>query len=306
MGSEMCIRDRLLGCRVNILGLKDKRALCYLYMSSRSKKAIISTYSLNNLRITPIGFTCRPLVKSDLIGNCFKIKIILKERIEEENVRNWVRALENGKVPNFYGIQRFGIKNPNHIVGKMLVRREFADAAKMVLGRDFKDERRAIEALRKLPITVRRIYVQAYQSYLFNKMLSVILGDYKELPFDDKVRIFEKNYYIHTKRMGGKNKLLIRIPEAQLAGYSFRPKSDVYSKYLMRILEEEGISYKNFFIRGMEEISVEGGFRPVAIPAWHVNYTLKEDELLVKFVLHTGSYATAALRELVSFYIPEV
>jgi len=79
----------------------------------------------------------------------------------------------------------------------------------------------------------------------------------------------------------------------------------VYSMYLMRILEEEGISYKNFFIRGMEEVSIEGGFRPVAIPAWHTNYTLKENELLIRFVLHTGSYATAALRELVSFHISE-
>lgn len=285
--------EKAIGGRVHLLGLKDKRALSYQFISSTKKNVKTNGFKSKNLSLFFIGRTERPLTRSDLMANGFSVLI----RTNEKNLEldKWVDSLQKGKVANFFGIQRFGKKNPNHKVGEQLVRRDFVSAAKLVLNRDFEFEKDAIRALRKIPITVRRLYVQSYQAFLFNLMLSYIIRDLGGLP-SEGIRYFKKCSMLRKRC-----KELVMIPEAQLIGYSFRNKDDIYSKYAEYILEANQLTHKDFYIRGMEEVSAEGTFRPVAIPAWHVTYNIKDDGILFKFVLHTGSYATVALRELFVF-----
>lgn len=285
--------EEIVKGRVHLLGLKDKRALCYQFVSSTKKDIRVCEFRGRKLKLLPIGRTERPLTRNDLLANGFSILV----RTNEKNLEldEWCGSLIGGKVANFFGIQRFGEKNQNHKVGEQLVRRDFISAAKLALSQDFECDEDAIRALRKIPIIVRRLYVQSYQAFLFNLMLSYILKDMGQLP-PDSSRYFKKSPMLREKD-GGE----IIIPEAPLVGYSFRNKGDIYSKYAEHILEEVRLKPKDFYIRGMEEISVEGAFRPAAIPAWHVNYSVEENGILFKFILHPGSYATIALRELFIF-----
>ncbi len=285
--------ERVVGGKIHLLGLKDKRALCYQFVSSTRKKAKASEVRGRRLSLIFIGRTERPLTRSDLMANGFSILVRTDEKDLE--LERWAESLERGKVANFFGIQRFGEENPNHKVGELLVRRDFGSAAKLILDRDFGSEAAAIDALREIPITLRRLYVQSYQAFLFNLMLSYIIKDMGELPADG-ARYFRKCPMLRRRCDEP-----IMIPEAQLVGFSFRNRGDVYSKYAEYLLDINRLTHKDFYIRGMEEISAEGAFRPVAIPAWHVNYRIKDEGILFKFVLHTGSYATVALRELFIF-----
>jgi tRNA pseudouridine13 synthase len=61
------------------------------------------------------------------------------------------------------------------------------------------------------------------------------------------------------------------------------------------MLKEENISPKDFYVKEMQELSVEGGFRQLPILVNDFSYS---DDLLVKFKIPVGSYATILLREL--------
>ena len=58
-------------------------------------------------------------------------------------------------------------------------------------------------------------------------------------------------------------------------------------------LENEEISPKDFFIKEMQEVSSEGGFRQASIHC--SNYSTTDD--VVEFTLSRGSFATILLRE---------
>ena len=61
-----------------------------------------------------------------------------------------------------------------------------------------------------------------------------------------------------------------------------------------KILEEELLTPKDFFIKNFQELSVEGGFRNASIN--YDDFAIDKD--LVKFQLSRGSYATIVLREI--------
>ena len=65
-------------------------------------------------------------------------------------------------------------------------------------------------------------------------------------------------------------------------------------KYIKKILEEELLTPKDFFIKDFQELSIEGGFRNASIN----NLDLTTDENLIKFQIPRGSYATIVLREI--------
>lgn len=121
------------------------------------------------------------------------------------------------------------------------------------------------------------------------------MNEYGELPKDVRSSYIKKGRFIHL------NDEFVKIPLVPLPGYAFRPKGDLYSNALLYILEQEGVKVRDFFIKGLEEVSVEGGFRPASIPAWHVNCLISEKVLTISFILSMGCYATIALRELVRF-----
>ena len=68
-------------------------------------------------------------------------------------------------------------------------------------------------------------------------------------------------------------------------------KKDTSNK---KILEEELLTPKDFFIKDFQELSVEGGFRNASIN--YDNFSIDKD--LVKFQLSRGSYATIVIREI--------
>ena len=63
---------------------------------------------------------------------------------------------------------------------------------------------------------------------------------------------------------------------------------------ISKILEQEEVSPKDFFIKEMQEVSSEGGFRQAAI---HCSDYSSHDNV-VEFSLSRGSFATILLREI--------
>jgi tRNA pseudouridine13 synthase len=157
-----------------------------------------------------------------------------------------------------------------------------------------------IAALRSIPISIRRIFVPAYQAYLFNECLSiailngenVVICKEGDLCFEmlgplifGRVRKFDQVIDSDSKI----------APAIQLIGYAFRPRKGRFEIIVQRLMQDDGITEKNFYIKEMQELSVQGGFRQTPLCCKDFYYA---DSLLLYFKLPKGSYATTLLREL--------
>jgi tRNA pseudouridine13 synthase len=87
------------------------------------------------------------------------------------------------------------------------------------------------------------------------------------------------------------------VPAVRMAGYSFQGGKGRFEALTEKILEEEGVNPKDFYIKEMQELSHQGGFRQA--PLWCMGFSCEQGPpLTVSFRLPKGSYATTLLREI--------
>ena len=146
-----------------------------------------------------------------------------------------------------------------------------------------------IRAIMVIPVSLRRFYVQAYQSFIFNQSLSAAFLDGEDL-FEAQTGdvCFDHNGIIGKYVKGMDQNLALPF-----VGYSYYKKTR-FDFQISKILQQEEISPKDFFIKEMQEASSEGGFRQAAIQC--SDYSAHDD--VVEFSLSRGSFATILLREI--------
>ncbi|WGM89939.1 MAG: tRNA pseudouridine(13) synthase TruD [Candidatus Bathyarchaeum tardum] len=175
-----------------------------------------------------------------------------------------------------------------------------------------------IGAFRELPRRLRKLFVQAFQSYLFNRFLSERIrqgiplddpqmGDYaiwldkNGLPTDKHEQVNKINIKLVTQFMK-EDKMALAIP---LVGPNQPPSKGMQGELEQVILEAEDVSRDCFKIALMPEATAEGKVRAVLNPVWNlVLEEIAEDKenegkqtLKLAFNLNRGSYATVVLRE---------
>lgn len=177
-----------------------------------------------------------------------------------------------------------------------------------------------VGAFRRLPIKLRELFPQAYQSYLFNKFLSrritcglplvrAEVGDYvvnverSGLPMLIMRKIASVEALTEINKAIEAGKMRLAIP---LIGFKQRKSLGVQGEIEKQILEEEGINQEGFKASAMPEITARGELRTAITPL--NNFSLNEisedsanpskHKTKVSFTLCRGSYATILLREL--------
>jgi len=310
--------------RLKSLGLKDASAITEQFVFSEKKIKSIDSISEKKYSIKRIGFVKKPLSKKDMIGNQFKIRIVdASNEIEKFN--------EYKKILNFYGYQRFGSKRPvTHLIGKALIQKDYEkavhflltyrskydsaensklrenlsdssnfskllpeipfqmDLERTVVNQMIQDENPK-NALRALPLNIRRFFVQAYQSFLFNKTLSAAFTDGEELFLSQQGDVcYDKNGNLGKFSNDPDQRLSIPF-----VGYAYYKKTR-FNYQISKILESEEVSPKDFFLKEMQELSNEGGFRNSSIKCEDI----KANKNMITFTLSRGSFATIVLREI--------
>ena len=175
-----------------------------------------------------------------------------------------------------------------------------------------------VGAFRELPRRLRKLFVQAYQSYLFNRFLSERIrqgipldkpqmGDYaiwldkNGLPTEKHEEVNKINIKL-VKQFMKEQKMALAMP---LVGPNQPTSKGVQGELEQKILEEENVSRESFKIPLMPEATAEGKVRAVLNPVWNlVQEEITEDQenqgkqmLKLAFNLNRGSYATVVLRE---------
>ncbi|HSA97874.1 MAG TPA: tRNA pseudouridine(13) synthase TruD, partial [Candidatus Nitrosotenuis sp.] len=86
-------------------------------------------------------------------------------------------------------------------------------------------------------------------------------------------------------------------PSQQLAvpmvGHSYFKKTR-FDLHISKIMQDEGVSPKDFFFKEMQEISAEGGFRTASVRC--TNFSVEKNA--ASFTLQRGSFATIVMREI--------
>ncbi len=314
------------GLRLKALGLKDANATTEQYVCDTSTGKGIQNITTNRYTIEKIGFIQKPLTKKDMIGNHFRVKIECTDFTKISNFK------EHDKILNFYGYQRFGSKRPvSHLIGKAILQKNFDFAIEALLSftseydlpennqvretlkdksnysrvfneippqmdierlvlTEIIDHGNALKALRAIPLPLRRFFVQAFQSFIFNRTVSMAYEIGEELirPTEGDV-CFDKNDDLGKYQNDPQQRLAIPF-----VGYSYSKKNR-FDHEISQILDEEQVCAKDFFVKEMQEVSDEGGFRQAVMQC--NNFSISEPYL--SFILSRGAYATILLREIV-------
>jgi len=337
---------RSLKSRMAYAGMKDKRAAAVQYMTPTSTRAEHPlTVEDPNFRASLVGYLPRPISRSMIAGNRFRIT--MRECCPEigQRIVQTVDAARSLKIPNFYGPQRFGTRDPiTHRVGKAIVNGKFDEAVRILLfDPRSADDEKTVEArrllaegkyqqgarmlpesqdieraiarrlarepenniggLRAAPIAVRRLYVQAFQSYLFNRTLSAAIADgidisslrqgdnWGELAGDG----------LNLAKIHGVREPTVEgaVPLVQLAGFAYRNYGSRFDACLQKVMDEEHVEPRRFFVNDMQEVSVEGGFRRPHLAVSEPTSEVTGDVAKLGFALPRGGYATVLLREIV-------
>ncbi len=312
------------GIRLKALGLKDANATTEQFVCDMNVSRTCKNITTNRYSIEKIGFIQKPLTKKDMVGNHFKIKI------EDANFAKISGFDQYDRILNFYGYQRFGSRRAvSNLIGKSIVEGNFDQAVDTLLSFTSEDDlpennkirerlkdksnyskiledvppqmdieklvlKEMIEhdsaqkAIHTIPISLRRFFVEAYQSFIFNRTVSMAyeMGEDLFCPQADDV-CYDRDDNLGRYQNDPEQKLTV-----PLVGYSYSKKNR-FDYQISKILQEEEINAKDFFVKEMQEVSGEGGFRQsvmsckdFAVDGQHVNFTLSR-----------GSYATILLRE---------
>jgi len=287
--------EKILHSKVSYIGIKDTNAITEQLIYTVNNGNIVEKYEEENFSINFMGFSN---TKFDHTGNIFDIELIANN--DEELKKRVDKVLEIKYLPAFIGYQRFGTRRPiTHLIGKMIVLRDWKGAIDFLIGHPFESESEIVKRARKAymkgdykealelfpkkfrderialkfilkneePLSILKklqtplsFFVEAYQSYLFNKYLSRIIDPKK----------VESN-------------LTLQIPDSY----------DRCDSLCSDIFKEEGIVNSSFRIK---ELKIN--IRSLVRRAYMETRNLKMNNKKISFALDRGMYATIVIREI--------
>jgi len=136
--------------RISWAGTKDKNAVTTQFISiyNVSPEAVERVH-LQDISLEVVGRSQHPLPLGDLAGNRFEVMI--RECLDEDlpaRVQAVTKAVSAG-IPNYYGLQRFGVIRPvTHLVGERILRADYEGAVGTYIGRAYPMEPEEVQQAR--------------------------------------------------------------------------------------------------------------------------------------------------------------
>ncbi|MDP3699099.1 MAG: tRNA pseudouridine(13) synthase TruD [Nanoarchaeota archaeon] len=291
LAKALRIREKDIG----FAGSKDKHAVTEQLISLIGvKKEIVEELVVKQVVLEFYSYGTKPISLGDLQGNEFEIVVrnLTKEKIEE------ITAVEN-----YFDEQRFSENNVS--IGRHLLKKEFAKAVSLI--DDLKVKKYVeqkptdyVGALKVLPVRLLRMYVNAYQSYLWNKTVALYLRK--------KGRALKTVSYSEGELLFVSNIEQFKDLKIPLIGFGHEDADDEEIQNIIdEIMKEENLSYADFVIKQIPELTLEGELRKVIVPVHDLEIGRKVNDELnhgkkkvkVNFTLPKGSYATMVVKRIV-------
>ena len=215
-----------------------------------------------------------------LCGNRFEITLHDIPHDARSLVESVMTRLATEGVPNRFGAQRFGNKNDTHLIGKALVKADWEAVVRYMLTDDARQTddvaRRIQRELARKPIEKvvfsiphrrRKLYLSAYQAYLFNRVLEKRMPDLGKL-LEGDIAVKHDNgapFLVADTTLEQPRADAFEIsPSGPIFGYKMRlPTGDVLALETSILSDDEGVPFEAF--RKVVGIRLPGTRRPLRI-----------------------------------------
>ena len=213
-----------------------------------------------------------------LRGNRFGITVRDLSHDQLPAIKKVMERLTTEGVPNRFGVQRFGNRNDSHLIGKAFMKSDWETVVRHMLtgeapqtndvARRMRRElarKSAEKAVLCIPHRLRKLFLSAYQAYLFNRLLEKRAPHLGKL-LDGDLAIKHSNgaFFLVTDAHIEQHRAdaLEISPSGPIFGYKMRlPANDVFALETS-ILADEGIRFEAF--RKVIGIRVTGDTKSLA------------------------------------------
>ncbi len=286
------VKDKQIG----FAGSKDKKAVteqvCSLVGVSKER---LRALRIKDVEIEFLGYGNQPISLGDLQGNYFEIVV--------RDLDGGVKVKKISFFPNYFDEQRFGENNA--LLGKLLLKKEFQKVVETLNLLQFREHLTRhphdfVGALLLLPIRQLRMYLNAYQSLLWNETLAEFLRrkgrGIVEIPYRKGTFVFVEN---------GQEFKDLKIPIVGFGLETLDIDSEV-QEIVSSVLASEAVSSADFIIKQIPALTLEGELRKALVEVKDLEIgKLESDEAFpgkykakLTFFLPKGSYATMAVRNI--------
>jgi tRNA pseudouridine13 synthase len=157
------------------------------------------------------------------------------------------------------------------------------------------------KALLSLPKPLSRMFVNAFQSFLFNKAVSERVKMGVNHYIEGDIIIDNEEHLIHEFQEDQIQEQIMNFeahPTAPLFGTKVPLAEGVVGVMERRILVQEKIELEDFKVPKMPKLGSHGLRRAIRFKIWDVKVDYKDEGVLMEFSIPKGCYATAVLREI--------
>ncbi|MFO8016745.1 MAG: tRNA pseudouridine(13) synthase TruD [Candidatus Woesearchaeota archaeon] len=276
--------------KVGFAGSKDKVAVTEQLISiDRKFEGRIKGFSHERISIEFAGRGDTPICFGELKGNYFDV-MVRKAQKKPATLRRFI---------NYFGEQRFGRNNAE--AGKAVVKKDFRKAAEMMDKPAVKkalEERKTdyVGAIKKIPRELLMMYIAAYQSLIWNRTAEEYI----------------KEQMGGEGRAGCKDTDSLDNIQIPLVGFGTEYDDERAERIIRRILDEEGVTERDFIIRQLPEASAEGDSRWLFAEVKDLKIESvgckksedknkkngKKSDYRLRFFLPKGCYATEMIRQM--------
>lgn len=281
-------------------GLKDKNAMTVQSISIHRKfEEALNNFEHENIKILEKTYHNNKIKVGHLKGNKFFIRLKRVGLVEKRKIEEAISSIANYGIPNYFGFQRFGIEGDNYKKGKDII--------------DGK--------LKERNRNLKQMYINAYQSFLFNKWLSKRIEISKLVDAFEPKEIYEKlNLPLDVVKRMKKQKHPFKLITGDLL--SHYPYGKIFNiedletesdKFLARDRVPTGLLCGSRVKKSIdlayeiekefdEKVQQEDGARRFA---WifpedlESNYKEEKNWMEIQFYLPKGSYATEVIAEII-------
>ncbi|MCX6666349.1 MAG: tRNA pseudouridine(13) synthase TruD [Euryarchaeota archaeon] len=329
---------------IGYAGLKDKHALTKQYISLPAHYSTPQV-SIDNVKLIFVGYHHKKIKIGDLQGNRFWITARDVKQTELKQIEERAQVIPCFGVPNYFDSQRFGSVINNEFIIKHIIEKKYEQAVKIFLTsylkserKNIKDEKRKIlsqwnnlnnisvrtrelaqviteyrntgswlTAYKRIPAHLREMYVNAYQSFLWNECVKETL----------KTCITKEKLYPVEYAAGSllfytmlTDKEQERIPEFFPTLSSTVILSEFDQQIVDRVITKQRITLADFDIEEATKNFFKTRKRPIRLqPKDFIISEPQQDEInnknndhrfkiTVSFSLPQGSYATLITKRL--------
>ena len=215
---------------------------------------------------------------------------------EPDKVKIARQAYDDGNIEKSLELMPTGMRYE-----RMMLKELFKEEGKRKKFQEILDDISYKKALFSLPKPLQRMFVHAYQSYLFNKVVSnrVAMGIDEYIEGD--IVMDNEEHLLHDKSPEELTQLISNFeanPSSPLYGTKVPFGEKSVGKMEKEILKEEGLKKEDFECPKTPRLGSHGLRRSIRFKIWDTHAIATDEGVLTEFSINKGSYATAVLREI--------